>query len=50
MMKALAINGSHRRGRNTAKMLKMVRDELEKGGFKTELLEERSSQGRARFP
>jgi multimeric flavodoxin WrbA len=38
-MKALAINGSHRKGKNTAKMLKMVLDELEKGGVQTELLE-----------
>jgi multimeric flavodoxin WrbA len=50
MMKALAINGSNRKGKNTAKMLMMVLDELEKGGVITELLEERSSQGRARFP
>mgnify|MGYP005843089055 FL=1 len=38
-MRALAINGSHRRGRNTATMLKLVLEELEKGGARTELLE-----------
>ena len=38
-MKALAINGSHRKGKNTSKMLKIVLEELEKGGVETELLE-----------
>jgi len=38
-MRALAINGSHRRGKNTAVMLKLVLEELEKGGARTELLE-----------
>jgi multimeric flavodoxin WrbA len=38
-MKALAINGSHRKGKNTAKMLRVVLDELGEGGVQTELLE-----------
>lgn len=38
-MRALAINGSHRKGKNTATMLQLVLDELEKGGVQTELLE-----------
>lgn len=39
MMRALAINGSHRRGKNTATMLRLVLEELEQGGAGTELLE-----------
>jgi len=39
MMKALAINGSHRKGKNTATMLRLVLEELEKEGVRTELLE-----------
>ncbi|MCU0572196.1 MAG: flavodoxin family protein [Syntrophobacteraceae bacterium] len=39
MMRALAINGSHRRGKNTATMLRLVLEELEQGGARTELLE-----------
>lgn len=38
-MKALAINGSHRKGKNTARMLRLVLEELEKGGVQTELVE-----------
>lgn len=38
-MRALAINGSHRKGKNTAKMLGMVLEELERGGVQTELIE-----------
>jgi len=38
-MKALAINGSHRKGKNTATMLRLVLEELERGGVETELLE-----------
>jgi multimeric flavodoxin WrbA len=38
-MRALAINGSHRRGKNTATMLRLVLEELEQGGAGTELLE-----------
>ncbi len=38
-MRALAINGSHRRGKNTATMLRLVLEELEQGGARTELLE-----------
>jgi multimeric flavodoxin WrbA len=38
-MNVLAINGSHRKGKNTATMLKLVLEELEKGGAHTELLE-----------
>jgi len=38
-MKALAINGSHRKGKNTAILLKAVLSELEKGGIETELIE-----------
>jgi multimeric flavodoxin WrbA len=38
-MKALAINGSHRKGKNTAALLKLVLQELERGGVDTELLE-----------
>lgn len=38
-MKVLAINGSHRKGKNTATMLKLVLHELEQGGVQTELLE-----------
>ena len=36
---ALAINGSHRKGKNTALMLQIVLEELAKGGFTTELIE-----------
>ncbi len=39
MMRALAINGSHRGGKNTATMLKLVLHELESGGVSTELVE-----------
>jgi multimeric flavodoxin WrbA len=39
VMKVLAINGSHRKGKNTATMLMLVLNELEKGGVHTELLE-----------
>jgi len=39
MMKVLAINGSHRKGKNTATMLKLVLHELEQGGVQTGLLE-----------
>ena len=39
MMKAIAINGSHRKGKNTAVMLKTVLEELEAGGVETELIE-----------
>jgi multimeric flavodoxin WrbA len=39
IMNVLAINGSHRKGKNTATMLRLVLQELEKGGAKTELLE-----------
>jgi multimeric flavodoxin WrbA len=39
VMKVLAINGSHRKGKNTATMLRLVLEELEKGGAHTELLE-----------
>jgi multimeric flavodoxin WrbA len=38
-MKALAINGSHRKGKNTARMLQLVLDELAQGGVATELVE-----------
>ncbi|MFZ7125823.1 MAG: flavodoxin family protein [Desulfobacterales bacterium] len=38
-MKAIAINGSHRKGKNTAAMLGLVLDVLEQGGVATELLE-----------
>jgi multimeric flavodoxin WrbA len=38
-MKAIAINGSHRRGKSTAGMLRIVLAELEQGGIDTELLE-----------
>lgn len=38
-MKALAINGSHRRGKNTAIMLRLVLEESERGGVSTELVE-----------
>lgn len=38
-MKAIAINGSHRRGKNTAEMLRIVLEVLEQGGVDTELLE-----------
>jgi multimeric flavodoxin WrbA len=39
VMKAVAINGSHRKGKNTATMLRLVLEELESGGVQTELLE-----------
>jgi len=38
-MKVIAINGSHRQGKNTATMLMLVLEEIEGGGGKTELLE-----------
>jgi multimeric flavodoxin WrbA len=38
-MKALAINGSHRKGKNTAALLALVLEELARGGVDTELLE-----------
>ncbi|MHC1744524.1 MAG: flavodoxin family protein [Syntrophobacteraceae bacterium] len=38
-MKAVGINGSHRKGKNTATMLRLVFEELEKGGVETELIE-----------
>ncbi|GAW93354.1 flavodoxin family protein [Calderihabitans maritimus] len=38
-MKAVAINGSHRKGQNTAVMLQTVLDELKAGGVETELVE-----------
>jgi multimeric flavodoxin WrbA len=38
-MKVLAINGSHRKGKNTAVMLRLVLEELERGGIQTELIE-----------
>lgn len=38
-MKAIAINGSHRRGKNTGDMLRIVLEVLEQGGVDTELLE-----------
>lgn len=38
-MKAIAINGSHRRGKNTADMLGLVLEVLAQGGVATELLE-----------
>lgn len=38
-MKVLAINGSHRPGKNTAKMLRLVLEEVENNGGRTELLE-----------
>ena len=38
-MKVLAVNGSHRPGKNTATMLKLVLEEVEKDGGETELLE-----------
>ncbi|HDM76619.1 MAG TPA: flavodoxin family protein [Deltaproteobacteria bacterium] len=38
-MKALAINGSHRKGKNTATMLRLVLEPLEAKGVETELLE-----------
>ncbi|MCG0277793.1 MAG: flavodoxin family protein [Thermanaeromonas sp.] len=38
-MKILAINGSHRKGRNTAKMLETVLEEVRSLGAETELLE-----------
>ncbi len=38
-MKILAINGSHRKGRNTARMLRLVLDEAARSGVETELLE-----------
>ncbi|MHB1043130.1 MAG: flavodoxin family protein [Eubacteriales bacterium] len=38
-MKILAINGSHRRGKNTAVMLNIVLEEAAKEGAETELLE-----------
>ena len=38
-MKALAINGSHRKGKNTAKMLNMVLEPIRTEGIETELIE-----------
>lgn len=38
-MKVLAINGSHRRGKNTALMLGLVLKKVEESGVETELLE-----------
>lgn len=38
-MKILAINGSHRKGKNTAMMLKLVLQEAESLGVETELIE-----------
>jgi multimeric flavodoxin WrbA len=38
-MKVLAINGSHRKGKNTAQMLKIVLEETARAGAQTELLE-----------
>lgn len=38
-MKVLAINGSHRKGRNTAKLLGLVLEEAQKGGALTEVAE-----------
>lgn len=38
-MKALAINGSHRKGKNTAMLLKTVLEELAKKGVQTKLIE-----------
>ena len=38
-MKILAINGSHRPGKNTAAMLNIVLEEIKADGFSTELLE-----------
>ncbi len=38
-MKILALNGSHRKGANTATMLQIILEEAQKGGAETELLE-----------
>lgn len=38
-MQVLAINGSHRPGKNTAIMLNLVLEEIKIGGFSTELIE-----------
>lgn len=38
-MKVIAINGSHRPGKNTATMLNLVLDEIKSGGLSTELVE-----------
>ncbi|MEW5898755.1 MAG: flavodoxin family protein [Bacillota bacterium] len=38
-MKVLALNGSHRKGKNTAAMLRLVLAEVEAAGIETELLE-----------
>lgn len=38
-MKVLAINGSHRKGKNTAEMLRLVLEEASAAGAATELLE-----------
>ena len=38
-MKILAINGSHRKGKNTAEMLQTILDEAEAHGAETELVE-----------
>lgn len=38
-MKIIAINGSHRKGRNTAALLNLVLEETESLGFTTELIE-----------
>jgi multimeric flavodoxin WrbA len=39
LMKALAINGSHRKGKNTAILLKTVLEELARNGVETKLVE-----------
>lgn len=39
MLKILAINGSHRKGKNTAAMLNLVLEEARAGGAEAELLE-----------
>lgn len=38
-MKAIAINGSHRKGKNTAILLKTILEELSKNGVETKLFE-----------
>ncbi len=38
-MKVLAINGSHRKGKNTALLLKLILEELEREGVETEFVE-----------
>jgi multimeric flavodoxin WrbA len=39
LLKALAINGSHRKGKNTATLLRVTLEELQKNGVETELIE-----------